>query len=173
MINTEKIKFIIEQGEGISIEFKKASEELPRSVFETICSFLNRKGGYILLGVKDNGRIEGIREDSVQKQLKTLANDQNNPKIISPPVRLETEVIEIDGKKIICIQVPESAQVHTYNGTYYDRNQDGDYKLTNFFRTGRLYFGSSGIVWKTQCTGNGLSELQNGCSVPERRYRQI
>jgi ATP-dependent DNA helicase RecG len=139
MIDTEKIKLIIAQGEGISIEFKKSFEELSRSVFETICSFLNRKGGHILLGVKDNGSIEGVKEDSIQKQLKTLANDQNNPKIISPPVRLETEVVEIDGKKIIWIQVPESAQVHTYNGTYYDRNQDGDYKLTNFFLTSNLF----------------------------------
>jgi ATP-dependent DNA helicase RecG len=131
MFDTKKIKSIIAQGEGLNIEFKKAYEALPRNVFETICAFLNRKGGYILLGVADNGNIEGIKEDTLQTQLKTLANDMNNPQIISPTFYLSSETVEIEEKKIICVFVPESSQVHAYKGIYFDRNQDGDYKLTN------------------------------------------
>ncbi|KAA6304757.1 hypothetical protein EZS27_043594, partial [termite gut metagenome] len=112
-----------------------AWEELPRNVYETICAFLNRKGGYIFLGVKDNGHVEGVREDTIQTQLKTLANDMNNPQLITPTFRLETEVVEIEGKKIICIRVPESSQPHSFKGTYYDRNEDGDYKLANYLLT--------------------------------------
>jgi ATP-dependent DNA helicase RecG len=76
----------------LNIEFKQSRDSLSRSTFETICAFLNRKGGYILLGVKDNGFIEGIREDTLQTQLKTLANDMNNPQIISPTMHLETDL---------------------------------------------------------------------------------
>ena len=139
MVDPEKIKAIIAQGEGLSIEFKKSHDLLSRSAFETICAFLNRKGGYILLGVKDNGTIEGIREDTLQIQLKTLANDMNNSQIILPVKNLEPEIVEIDGKKIICIHVPESKQVHSYKGIYYDRQGEVDIKLVTYPQISNLY----------------------------------
>ena len=131
MSEIEKIKSIIAQGEGVEIEFKKAYDALPRNVFETICAFLNRNGGHILLGVTDNGEIEGINEDTIQTQLDTLARDMNNPQVISPTFYLGTEVFNIEGKTIIYVYVPESSQPHSYRGSFYDRNQDGDFKLTN------------------------------------------
>ncbi|GAP73399.1 hypothetical protein SAMD00024442_87_7 [Candidatus Symbiothrix dinenymphae] len=131
MTDAAKIKLLIAKGEGLNIEFKKSHTALSRSVFETICAFLNRKGGHILLGVKDNGTIEGIQEETLPAQLKVLADDMNNPQLISPTFYLSSEVVEVDGKKIICIYVPESSQVHTYLGVYYDRNHEGDYKLNN------------------------------------------
>jgi len=128
---TNKIKQLIRQGEGQEIEFKESYSSLTRSVFETICAFLNRKGGTILLGVADNGNIVGVKEDTVQDQLDTLARDMNNPQIISPTFFLATDVVEIDGKTIIYIFVPESSQPHAYKGAYYDRKEDGDFKLAN------------------------------------------
>ncbi len=131
MSEAEKIKSIIAQGEGLEIEFKESYDTLPRNVFESICAFLNRKGGHILLGVTNDGDIEGVKESSVQEQLDTLARDMNNPQIISPTFYLGTEVVDIEGKKIIYVYVPESSQPHAYKGVIYDRNQDGDFKLTN------------------------------------------
>ncbi|GHT19935.1 ATP-dependent DNA helicase RecG [Bacteroidia bacterium] len=139
MIDTEKIKSLIAQGEGLNIEFKTSRSTLSRSVFETICAFLNRKGGHILLGVKDNGYVEGIQEDSLPAQLKTLADDMNNPQIISPTVYLTSEVVEIEGKKIIYIYVPESLQAHTYVNIYYDRNYEDDYKLRTNHQISTLF----------------------------------
>lgn len=130
-MSVDQIKQIIAKGEGLNIEFKEATSSLPRSVFETICAFLNRKGGHILLGVKDNGTVVGVDQKSISKQLDTLARDMNNPQIIFPTFYLATEIFEIDGKKIICIYVPESSQPHSYKGIMYDRNEDGDFKLTN------------------------------------------
>lgn len=37
----------------------------------------------------------------------------------------------MEGKTIIYIYVPESSQPHTYKGVIYDRNGEGDTKLTN------------------------------------------
>jgi len=130
-IEINKIKQLIKQGEGIEVEFKESNGSLTRSVFETICAFLNRKGGTILLGVADDGKIIGVNEDTLQAQLDTLARDMNNPQIISPTFFLSTDVVEVYGKKIIRIFVPESSQPHTYKGTYYDRKEDGDFKLAN------------------------------------------
>ncbi|MCK5775354.1 MAG: ATP-binding protein, partial [Bacteroidales bacterium] len=36
------------------VEFKKAKNKLPSNLFETICAFLNKSGGEIILGVDDN-----------------------------------------------------------------------------------------------------------------------
>jgi len=139
MIVKDDIIAKIAQGEGLNVEFKTASDTLPRSAFETICAFLNRKGGYIFLGVKDNGKIEGIDEKSIPNMLKTLANEMNNTQIMMPTAYVETEVFDIDGKKIICIYVPESHQAHSHKGFYYDRRQEGDYKLTTHHLISGLY----------------------------------
>lgn len=45
----ENIKNIILLGENVNIELKEANNGLPKSVFETVCSFLNTTGGYIIL----------------------------------------------------------------------------------------------------------------------------
>ena len=54
------IKNIINQGEKINTEFKEAKEKLPKNLFETVCAFLNRFGGNIILGVNDNKQIIGV-----------------------------------------------------------------------------------------------------------------
>lgn len=131
MPDVEKIKSLIAQGEGLETEFKRSYDALSRNVYETICAFLNRRGGSIFLGVTDHGDIEGVREDTVQTQLDSLVCDMNNPQVISPTFYLSPEVADVDGKKIICIRVPESSQPHSYKGVYYDRNQDGDFRLNN------------------------------------------
>ncbi len=47
---------LIKEGEGLRLEFKEAKAKLPKSFYETVCAFLNREGGKILLGVSGNTR---------------------------------------------------------------------------------------------------------------------
>ncbi len=138
-ITENNIKSIIAKGEGLEVEFKESFNTLSRTVFETICAFLNRKGGHLLLGVSDNGMVKGINKESIQAQLDVLARDMNNPQIISPTFYLSSEVVEIDDKKVIYIYVPESSQVHSCKSIIYDRNEDGDFKVTNQQLIGKLY----------------------------------
>ena len=49
------IRDLIKGGEGVTTEFKRCKNELPRSVFESIGAFLNRNGGYILLVSRTTG----------------------------------------------------------------------------------------------------------------------
>lgn len=37
----KRFEELIAQGEGISVEFKECKDSLPKSIFETLCSFLN------------------------------------------------------------------------------------------------------------------------------------
>ena len=62
MANTEndiltkrKLKSLLKNGENFTVEFKQCRNELNNSVFETVCSFSNRYGGFLLLGVNDSG----------------------------------------------------------------------------------------------------------------------
>ena len=41
------LKKIIDDGESTTVEFKEAKNKLPSSLFETVCSMLNRNGGHI------------------------------------------------------------------------------------------------------------------------------
>lgn len=130
-MTADGIKRITANAEGTEIEYKKSQTGLARSVYETICAFLNRRGGHVVLGADDDGTIVGIQPEKVHEQIDTLAKDLNNPQIISPTFYLHLEPIEIDGKWIIYFYVPESSQAHCYKGVYYDRNQDGDFALRN------------------------------------------
>jgi len=56
-MSIERAKKLLKQNEGISLEFKESKSALPSSLFETICAMLNRNGGDIFLGVKNNGEI--------------------------------------------------------------------------------------------------------------------
>ncbi len=126
-----KIKEILKLGEGISIEFKECKKALTKDVFDTICAFLNRNGGEILLGVNDKKEIIGIEKEYIESIKKDLVSTLNNPSKISPTVYLSIEEIEIDNKTVIYIFVPASSQVHKCSGKIFDRNEDGDFNITD------------------------------------------
>ncbi len=76
------IKKIIAHGEGLKIEFKKSKTNLNKNVFETVCAFLNRNGGHLILGVEDDGEISGI--DNPPKIINDFNTLANNPLKLNP-----------------------------------------------------------------------------------------
>ena len=116
--------------EGINIEFKKCRNSLKRDVYKTVCAFLNRNGGTLLLGVDDAGVVVGVEQGSVEQIKKDFVNTVNNPEKINPPCYLPIEEIELEGKIILNIYIPESSQVHWNNRKIFDRNEDGDFDIT-------------------------------------------
>ncbi|MCK5231988.1 MAG: putative DNA binding domain-containing protein [Desulfobulbaceae bacterium] len=133
-VNEHQILELIRQGEGIATEFKTCRNQLNRDVYKTVCAFLNRHGGTILLGVQDSGEVQGIDPDSVAQVKKDFVTAVNNPQKIHPPAYLSVNIAEMEGKTILRIYVPESSQVHRCNGRIYDRNEDGDFDITDHTR---------------------------------------
>jgi len=78
-VNEQKIAELISQGEGISLEFKTCRNQINRDVYETVCAFLNRHGGTLLLGVNDSGKITGIDPGTVTQIKKNFVTAINNP----------------------------------------------------------------------------------------------
>ena len=127
----EQVLTLIQSGESQSVEFKTATNAVPKSVFETVCAFSNRDGGNILLGVKDDGAIVGIERTCIGQMIKDFVTAINNENKMSPALYLIPEVIELDGRCLLHIYVPKHSQVCRCNGRIYDRNGDADIDITN------------------------------------------
>ena len=77
MLNTETIQSLIDSGEGYNVEFKVRVPSKVRELTEEICAFANADGGYLLIGVDDNGNPVGMPNiDSMQ--LKIADRIKNN-----------------------------------------------------------------------------------------------
>ena len=100
-------------------------------IYDSVCAFLNRFGGKLFLGVNDSGEITGINSAAVEQIKKDFVTSLNNPQTLNPTFYLAIEEVEIDGKLILYINVPESSQVHRCKGKIFDRNEDGDFDITN------------------------------------------
>jgi ATP-dependent DNA helicase RecG len=91
---------MIDKGENVNVEFKKelSSEEF----LETVVAFANTSGGIIFLGVDDNCRIKGFKED-VRSKIVDLIADHCDPPI---EVQIDSRVL-IQGTPITLVKVPE------------------------------------------------------------------
>jgi ATP-dependent DNA helicase RecG len=126
------IDSILAKGEGIDVEFKESYFELSKSTFETICAFLNRQGGHLLLGVTNQGKVEGILPSEASNMVNNIITSANSPGKLSPTFYLAPEIVEYEGKQIIYVYVPESSQVHRTVNKIFDRTvSDGDIDITN------------------------------------------
>lgn len=130
MINL--IQKLIKTGEKIDVEFKESKNDLNKDVYESVCSFNNRDGGYIILGVVDRTKeICGVNPDKVDKMKKDFTTSINNANKINPPIYLTPEDVNIDDKIVIFIRVPEGTQLRRLNGRIFDRTYEGDIDITD------------------------------------------
>jgi ATP-dependent DNA helicase RecG len=93
-MTAENLARLLQQGEGISIEFKQARRGLPRDVFESVCAFLNRQGGHLLLGASNTGQPTGVEEAEVDHLQRDFAALSNNPTKLHPPFLLELALVK-------------------------------------------------------------------------------
>lgn len=113
----------------MSLEFKRCGNQPQQDVFETICSFANRQGGSILLGVLDDGVVEGIPHASATSIERNIINVTGNPKMFNATPALEFERIDLDGRLVLRVWVPMGPNVYRFKGTVYDRVSDVDVRV--------------------------------------------
>ena len=131
-MTADELKKIIQSGEKIDVEFKQSENDLTKDVYQSVCSFNNRNGGHIVLGVVDKTKeILGVNFQKVDKILKDFTTSINNANKLNPPMYLTPEVFEIDGKILVYIWVPEGTQLRRLNGRIWDRTNEGDIDITD------------------------------------------
>lgn len=100
------------------MEFKK-STGLLKGVFQTITAFLNHKGGIVLVGVLDNGKIIGqeITDTTRQKIAKEL------PKI-EPIAQVKIQYIPVSSNRAVIALTVSTGEYapYTYDGRAYQRD---------------------------------------------------
>lgn len=125
-----KLEGYVRAGEGMNLEFKRCGGKVERDVYETICSFANRQGGSILLGVLDDGTVSGVSPKAVASIERNIVNVANDPSMFNVAPALEFERLEGDGGKIVIrVWVPMGPALYSFKGTIYDRAADVDVKV--------------------------------------------
>ena len=143
----KELKQLIYKGEKVDVECKEAENNVPKSVYESYSAFANTRGGYIILGVKEDKKktlleerfvIQGIKNP--RKQIEDFWNTINGNKVNANILKDEDVfTVEEDGSSLVVIKVPQAdyklrpvyVGENPYKGTY-KRNNEGDYHAANY-----------------------------------------
>jgi predicted HTH transcriptional regulator len=79
--DTKYIESLIAQGEHEHLDFKYNISD-SRKIARSMVAFANSGGGILLIGVRDNGSIAGIRSDEEIFMIEAAANMYSKPEII-------------------------------------------------------------------------------------------
>lgn len=106
--NTLYIQKLISEGEHIHQDFKFAISDA-KKIAKSLSAFANTEGGRLLVGVKDNGKIAGVRSEEEIYMVEAAATLYCRPEI-----ELETHIYHIEGKDVLEVQINESTQKPIY-----------------------------------------------------------
>ena len=144
-MDATRLASLVSQGEGLSIEFKRCGNRPGQDVFETICSFANRQGGTILLGVRDDGSVEGIGPQAIVSVERNIVNVTCDPSLFNTAPAIEFERITQDGKLVLRVWVPMGPSVYRFKGVVYDRRAVVDVKLKSDVQINAMYLRKQNI----------------------------
>jgi ATP-dependent DNA helicase RecG len=158
MKEEQVIKEMLLAGESDVLEFK---ESIGRDdIAKTLCSFLNGKGGRIIVGVDSNGTIKGIA--NAGKQVDNLKSFLINTIVPEAPIAIGEEKFE--GKDLIVLKVYSgSKQPYLFDGNIYYRNGASTVKATSI-QISELIHGrqKSELHWERQSAlGVDLADLDS------------
>lgn len=171
MMTQQELIQRLSQLEWEDFEVKAAHGELPKSVWETVSSFSNTRGGWIILGVHQKGldyEITGVKNPEKLEQdfLNTLRGSKFNEFI-----HTEQDVFTIDGKTVLAFRIPVHAHKPIYFNTQsntYIRRGSADQKASSQEVDAMLRDRSFGTRTSEIAPGTDLSSLNR---VSLTRYR--
>lgn len=121
-----ELRSLILRGEDTTLEFKsKAILKDTHDLAAECVAFLNRRGGTLLIGVDDDGEINGFAPEELEycaSQLRSMAKDK-----ISPPVMIDTENVVTQQGIVVMLQLDEGVDKPyqtTKGGAFYIRSGD-------------------------------------------------
>ena len=123
--------------EAFDLEFKAARGRIGKSIWETVSAFANTNGGWLILGVTDEGEPIGVG-DGHERSKQFLDLIRNRSKISFPVCgAMDVEVQQMEGNALLVIRVPAAPRSarpvyvggNPYEGTFVRRGES-DYRCT-------------------------------------------
>lgn len=108
MTHSDYIHRLISEGEHVHQDFKFEISDA-RKIAKSISAFANTEGGRLLVGVKDNGKIAGVRSEEEIYMIEAAAQ-----RYCQPPVDIHTYIYKVEGKDILEVVIDESPQKPVY-----------------------------------------------------------
>ena len=105
---TDYILNLIKEGEHVHQDFKFEISDA-RKIAKSLSAFANTEGGRLLVGVKDNGKIAGIRSEEEIYMIETAATIY-----CQPNVYLENRLYTVEGKHVLVVNVNEAEEKPIY-----------------------------------------------------------
>ena len=93
---------LIDEGEHVHQDFKFAISDA-RKIAKSISAFSNTEGGRLLVGVKDNGKIAGVRSEEEIYMIEAAAK-----MYCKPEVNISNKIYRVQGKDILEVTIEES-----------------------------------------------------------------
>ncbi|WP_291125409.1 helix-turn-helix domain-containing protein [Flavobacterium sp. UBA6031] len=135
-------------------EFKSSFNE---AVIETLCAFVNAKGGEVYIGLDDNGNPVSnfsIGKETIQNWINEVKN-KTQPSIIA-----DIEVVIVQGKEVARLRVNEfPVKPVSFKGRYYRRINNSNHQLSAIEIT-NLSLQSLQLSWDSYpAHGKSLADL--------------
>ena len=108
LTDTQYIHALIAEGEHQQQDFKFEISDA-RKIAKTLSAFSNTDGGRLLIGVKDNGKIAGVRSDEEQYMIEAAAG-----LYCSPEVNYTMQTYQVEGRSVLVVQIEESDRKPVY-----------------------------------------------------------
>ena len=106
--DTQYIRQLVTEGEHCHQDFKFEISDA-RKIARSISAFANTGGGRLLVGVKDNGKIAGIRSEEEIYMIEAAAN-----MYCQPQVEIETKSYIVEGRTVLKIDINEADNKPVY-----------------------------------------------------------
>lgn len=157
-----ELRSLILKGEDTTLEFKSKEKIKDTHDLAAECvAFLNRRGGMLLIGVNDDGEIDGFAShelESCASQLRSMAKDK-----ISPPVMIDTENV-VTGKGIVIVLRLEEGVDKPYQttkgGAFYIRSGDEKRHVSHRDELRRLFqIGAYVFAEKKSLPGTRIDQI--------------
>ena len=97
--DTSFIRSLIAEGEHVRQDFKFEVSD-SRKIARSLSAFANTEGGRLLIGVKDNGRIAGVRSEEEMYMVEAAAQVY-----CTPAVEVEMRVYRPEGRSVLIASV--------------------------------------------------------------------
>jgi ATP-dependent DNA helicase RecG len=101
-MNPKELQSLIANGENERVEFKTRNMS-PEVIAKSVCAFLNREGGRLLLGVSERGQLAGVADADIL----TRRIESQLTSLISPPALWTVERMRVEGREIVIVEVSE------------------------------------------------------------------